>query len=134
MKKSIVFYLLSFVIVAIAFPVMCFAQKAYVTTKYQGISNKLTVTLNVADGYFSGNEIKLYNKASRNTSRFLPEKDGVDETKPTKFYHFSPTGKKFTDYFLVDSLQENYEEMPKQFIAKYFIRSNSLKLVLKRKG
>lgn len=113
---------------------MCFAQKAYVTTKYQGISNKLTVTLNVADGYFSGTEIKLYNKASRNSTRFLPEKDGVDETQSTKFYHFSPSGKKFTDYFLVDGLQENYEAMPKQINARYFMKANSLKLVLKRKG
>ncbi len=134
MKKSIVFYLPALLFVANALPVMCFSQKAYVTTKYQVTSNKLTVTLYVADGYFSGNEIKLYNKASKKTTRFLSEKDGVDETQPTKFYHFSPSGKKFTDYFLVDSLQENYEAMPKQLNARYFMRSNCLKLVLNRKG
>lgn len=134
MKKSFAFHLLTILLLAFALPSTGIAQKAYETTKYQGSSNKLTVTFTHADGYFSGNEIKLYNKTSRKTTRFLPENDAVNETQPTKFYHYSPSGKKYTDYFLVDGIKENYEEMPKQISARYFVKANPVKFVLKKKG
>ena len=121
------------VLLLAAIPFAGFSQKAYVTTKYQGTINKLTVTFNLADGYFPGNEIKLYNKASRTTARFLPENDAINETSPTKFYHFSPSGKKYTDYFLVDSLKEKFEAMPAKISARYFSKTRPVKFILTKK-
>ena len=122
-----------YVLLLAAIPFTGFSQKAYVTTKYQGTINKLTVTFNLADGYAPGNQIKLYNKASRTTTRFLPENDAIDETRPTKFYHYSPSGKKFTDYFLVDSLKENSETIPAKIIARYYSKARPVKFILTKK-
>ncbi len=132
MKKFdglIVFFLL----LTVVLPQAGIAQKAYVTTKYQGTVNKLTVIFNLANGYVPGNEIKLFNKTSRKTIRFLPENHAVDETRPTKFYHYSPLGKKFTDYFFVDSLKENFETMPSNIIALYYNKARPVRFILNKK-
>ena len=122
-----------YVLLLAAIPFAGISQKAYVTTKYQRTIYKLTVTFNLADGYIQGNEIKLYNKASRTTARFLPENDAIDESRPTKFYHYSPSGKKFTDYFLVDSLKEKFEVMPAKISARYFSKTRPVKFILTKK-
>ena len=123
----------SFLFLAIAIPIAGFSQKAFVTTQYQSSVNKLKVTFNLADGYVPGNELKLYNKVSRTTARFLPENNAIDETRPTKFYHFSPSGKKFRDYFLVDNLKEKFEAMPAKIIARYYNNARIVKFTLARK-
>lgn len=133
MKNSFALNLFALLVITLALPAMGISQKAYVTTKYQGTSNKLTVTFTLADGYFPGNEIKLYNKPGRKNIRFLPENDVVDETLPTKFYHYSPSGKKFTDYFLVYSLKENYKAMPAKIGARYFSKTRPVKFILTKK-
>ena len=131
--KRLAGYFLFLVIFVLAMPYIGMSQKAYVTTRYKATVKNLTVTFNLAEGYFSGNELKLYNKISGQTSRFLPETDAPNHNEPSKFFHYSPAGKKYHDYFLVEGLKENNEMMPIKINAVYYSKSRPVKFVLKRK-
>lgn len=131
--KQFAGHILLLLVVAIGIPSACFSQKAYVTNTYKATTQRLVLMFNLAEGYFSGNELKLLNKTTGKTTRFLPENNLVEENKPTKFYHYSPAGKKFNDYFLVEGLKESFETPPAKFVAWYYNRPLKVKFVLYKK-
>ncbi len=108
-------------------------KKAYAIIRYKATVKKFAVTFNLAEGYFSANDLKLYNKISRQTSRFLPETSAPNDNEPSKFIHYSPSAKKYSDYFLVEGLNENNEMMPAKIIVVYYSKSKPVKFVLTKK-
>ncbi|MCY7421535.1 MAG: hypothetical protein LH478_07310 [Chitinophagaceae bacterium] len=131
--KRLAGYLLLLVIFVLAIPYAGISQKAYAATRYKATVKNLIVTFNLAEGYFSASELKIYNKISRQTSRFLPETGAFNENEPSKFIHYSPSTKKYSDYFLVEGLKENDEMMPAKINAVYYSKSKPVKFVLIKK-
>ncbi len=131
--KRLAGYLLLLVIFVLAIPFAGLSQKAFVITRYKATIKNLTVTFNLAEGYFSANDLRLYNKMSRQTSRFLPEISAPNNNEPTRFLHYSPSAKKYSDYFLVEGLKDNNEIMPAKIVAVYYSKSKPVKFVLTKK-
>ena len=105
-------------------PVSALAQKAYEAIYYTGATQNITATFKLADGYIPACEITTKDNATRKTSRFMPESGVPDESDKLKFFHYSDTGKKFTDYFIINGL-DSYEETPSQFTGAYYFNGKS---------
>ena len=118
------------VLLILSLPVFTSAQKAYDAYYYKGSTQNISVSFTLADGYIAACELKTTDLTSKKTSSFLPETGAPDEMKRMKFYHYSTSGKKFTDYFIIDGMEEMYDSLPKIIYGKYYFNNSSYPLVL----
>ena len=126
--KKLAMFLLLLIVLVVSMPFAGQSQKAYNTTKYKTTVKGLTATFTFAEGYFAGNEIKLYNKASRSISRFVPDTDTPKQNKASKFIHYSPLAKTYSDFFLIQGL--HVDTIPAKIYAVYYSKSRPVKFVL----
>lgn len=109
------------------------AQKAYDAVYYKGKTQNVSVLFTLADGYTAGCELQTTDLKTRKTSRFMPEEGVADEHKQLKFYHFSPSQKHFSDYFIIDGIEEVYDKVPGKLYGNYYFNGKAYSLVLTRK-
>ena len=107
-----------------------FAQKAYETFYYSGKVQNITVLFSLADGYMGANQIKTTDNTSKKISQFLPASGAPTSNLKMKFYHYSKSGKKFTDYFILEGIDESYNELPEKIIGKYYFNNKEYNLIL----
>lgn len=110
-----------------------YTQKAFEAVYYKGKTQNISVLFTLADGYTPGCEIKTTDLKTRKTSQFMPEVGVADEHKQLKFYHFSPSQKRFSDYFIIDGIEEVYDKVPRKLYGKYYFNGKAYPLVLIRK-
>lgn len=110
-------------------PVSTLAQKAYEAVYYSGATQNITATFKLADGYTPACEITTKDNATKKTTRFLPVSGTADDAGNLKFYHYSDSGKKFTDYFIINGI-ESYDDTPSQFTGTYYFNGKSYPITL----
>lgn len=110
-----------------------FAQKAFEAIYYHGKAQNITVRLLLADGYISGSEIKTTDNRTHKTAVFTPDIGVPDEQKQIRFTHFSRTGKAFTDYFILQGMEEVYATPPVSINGRYYFNGRDYEVVLKRR-
>ncbi len=113
------------VVAIIGFASVSAAQKAYDAVYYTGKTQNITVKLTLANGYIGASEIKTTDSKTKKTSQFLPESGSVPDDKKLKFSHHSPSNKSFTDYFILDAIEENYDRAPKIIYGTYYFNGRS---------
>jgi len=126
MTKKITFILLAI----FAVPIFAFSQKAYNAIYYSGKTRKFIVKFTLADGYMAGCEIKTIDNKTKKTSKFLPKNGYADDNKKMKFYHYSPSSKTFSDYFIIEGIKEVYDTTPAKFYGKYYYNGTGYKIIL----
>mgnify|MGYP000990756912 CR=1 FL=1 len=126
MKKRLSFLLLTL----FALPILAFSQKAYEAIYYTGKTQNIFVKFTLADGYLAGCEIKTTDTKTKKASKFLPENGYADDDKKMKFYHYSTSGKKFNDYFILEGIEESYDTTPKILYGQYFYNGTAYKITL----
>jgi hypothetical protein len=131
MKKAICLVLLS---VALLCHSNVEAQKAYSAVYYIGKIKNLTVRFMLADGYVAGCEINTTNATSKKRSVFLPQEGSPDENNQMKFYHYSTSGKTFTDYFIIDGLEEFFDVLPQSFTGTYYLNKQAYVIQLQKQN
>lgn len=112
--------------------VLTFSQKAYEPIYYMGKVENIKVKFTLGNGYIAASEIKTTDIKTQKISKFLPENGYADDENKLKFYHFSSSKKAFTDYFIIDQLKEQYENIPLEFKATYFVKGKRYKVTLKK--
>lgn len=126
MKKRL--FLLAFFFL----PLFVFSQKAYDPIYYTGKTQNITANLMLAIGYIAACEIKTTDNKTKKTSTFLPVNGFADDEKKMKFYHHSKSSKKFSDYFILEGMEENYETPPTEIFGKYFFDGKVYEIVLSK--
>jgi hypothetical protein len=123
-NKSPVFFLS-----VLLLPFSAFSQKAYENIYYSGKTKDMRIKLAVADGYIGASELRTTDLKTKKTSRFLPENGYVKEYRKLKFYHYSPSGKTFGDYFIIDGMAEYFDNTPARIYGKYYRNGTVSKLI-----
>ncbi|WP_118975196.1 hypothetical protein [Taibaiella koreensis] len=118
---------------AFIFSLPTFAQKAYEAVYYRGKTQNIGVRFTLGAGYLPACEIETTDLKTHKTSTFLPEIGVPDEKKQMKFYHFSASQKAFSDYFIIDGIEEGYDEVPAKLYGRYYFNGKAYPLTLKRK-
>lgn len=126
MTKKFIFILL----IVFSLPIVAFSQKAYEAIYYSGKTQNITVKFTLADGYIAGCEIKTTDNKTKKTSKFLPETGYADDDKKMKFYHYSTSGKTFSDYFILEGIEEMYETTPTKIYGEYYFNGAVFKITL----
>jgi len=129
MKKNLLFAILAI----FTLPVLAYSQKAYDAVVYTGKTQNITVTFTLANGYVEASQILTTDNKSKKRSKFLPAEGYPDDESRMKFYHFSSSGKSFTDYFILDGIEQSYEEPPAEIYGKYYFNGEEFELTLKKK-
>jgi len=129
MKKK----LLLVVAAVFILPVLAYSQKAYDAVVYTGETQNITVKFTLANGYVQASEIRTTDNKSRKSSKFLTAEGYPDDESKMKFYHFSSSGKTFSDYFILDGIEESYDLPPAEIYGKYYFNGGEFELTLKKK-
>ncbi len=129
MKKK---FLLLFTLVALS-STFAFCQKAYDAIIYVGKTQNITVQFTLANGYISASEIKTTDNKTKKTSKFSPTDATIDNDKKMKFEHVSTSGKKFSDYFMLEGMEDNYETPPSKITGNYFFNGTAFAITLVKK-
>jgi hypothetical protein len=124
MKKKLSLLLLSI----FTLPVLAFSQKAYESIYYTGKTQNITVKFTLANGYIGACEVKTTDNKTKKSSKFLPENGYAGDDKKMKFYHYSATGKTFTDYFIIEGMEEVYESIPAKIYGNYYFNGTAYKI------
>jgi len=127
MRRSFLFLILLF----LSLPTM--AQKAYEAVYYKGQTEFLSIRFTLGDGYLPACEIKTTELKTMKKSVFLPEVGAPDEHKQIKFYHFSAASKSFSDYFIIDGMEEVYDQAPAKLYGKYYFNGKVYPFTLTQK-
>jgi hypothetical protein len=122
--------LMILVFVMMITPKFIFSQKAFEAIHYSGTTQNIVVKFTFADGYIAGCEIKTKDIKTKKTSKFLPENGYPNDDKKMKFYHFSTSGKKFSDYFIIDGMEEFEEGTPAKFTGTYYFNGKAFNITL----
>ncbi|UIR57006.1 hypothetical protein LZQ00_04120 [Sphingobacterium sp. SRCM116780] len=113
-----------------AVPIFAFSQKAYNAIYYSGKIPRSTVKFTLADGYSAGCEIKTIDNKTKKISKFSPENGYADNNKKMKFYRYSTSGKTWSDYFIIEGIEEVYDTIPTKFYGEYYYNGTAYKIVL----
>jgi hypothetical protein len=127
MKKALYIILL-----AVIAPAFAYSQKAYEAIKYHGIVNNVSLSFTLANGYLAGCKIITTDNKTHKTSQFLPENGYVEDDKTLKFYHRSASGKTFTDYFIMQGMEELLEDVPAKLQGTYHANGKTYRFVVKQ--
>lgn len=116
-----------------ALPLFVFSQKAYEAIYYTGKTQTDFLKFTLANGYTAASKIIITTNKTKNSATFLPEQGEADTAGKLKFYHYSTSGKKFTDYFILEGSNENYEKAPLKIFGKYYYKGRAYPIALKKK-
>lgn len=131
--RNLNFQIFALFILVILLPKPSWSQKAYDVLDYKGKTQNITVHFKYAYGYSDASEIKTTDNKTKRTSSFLPVVGLPDSNQKMKFYHHSISGKKFTDYFILEGIKEYYDSIPSKINGKYFFNDKSYDLILYKK-
>ncbi len=101
----------TFIILFIALPFLCFAQKAYETANYSGKLNGRSITLKLANGFAGGSEIHVGNTTYYANS-------GRAEANNTMMFQSKYVQN--MDYFVLNNMQDSYGTLPPIITGKYY--------------
>lgn len=106
-----------------------FAQvpKAYQNEYYRATLSGHRVTFILADGYISYSKIKFY--PGKKPVVFEAASAVADTNGQLKFMTYR-AGRR--DYFVIDSLEEGYDNPPRYFAGRYFANGKSTLIKFKR--
>lgn len=124
-KKFILFILINLFLLPLAF-----SQKAYDVINYSGKTETMLIKFTLADGYIEASQLTTTDFKSKKTASFIPIDGGVAENKEMKFYHYSETGETFSDYFILEGIEEYYESIPVKICGKYYDGEKVIKFTL----
>jgi len=109
------------------------AQKAYDIVKYKGKTQNISVEFTLANGYLEASEIKTTDLKSKKTSKFSMDPSDARVGKDLRFMHISTSSKQFTDYFIIQNIEEGYTNPPKTIKGVYYFENKPNELILKLK-
>jgi len=102
-------------------PIYTIAQgvpKAYEPVRYSGKVNGQAARFILANGYIGASFLKLHIPGHHKTVVFEPDKGVGDEKNRLKFVTYL---KGRFDYFVMDNMQDSYDENPGYFRGKYYL-------------
>ncbi len=107
-------------------PLLAHAQgvpKAYEAINYQGKVNSKQVRFSLAEGYISASSLKMYLPGKIRPLVFEPDAGVADANNRLKFIPV-PQGR--PDYFILDNMQEAYDEIPAYIAGSYFFNNKKI--------
>ncbi len=119
-----------FILITLALPFLAFSQKAYDVINYSGKTETMLIKFTLADGYIEASQLTTTDFKSQKTASFLPVDGGIAENKEMKFYHYSGTGEIFSDYFILEGIEEYYDSIPVKICGKYYDGEKFIKFTL----
>lgn len=122
----------SVIVLTLLLPSLAFAEaKAYDTVYYSGKTQNISIRLAYADGYINASRIITTDATTKKKSTFLPD-DKFDRADKLRFYHHTTSNKKFTDYFILEGIDEDSSPLPANIHGKYHFNGSAYDFVLKR--
>lgn len=97
--------------------------KAYEAINYQGKANGKLVKLMLANGYIGASTLKLSVPGKTRLISFEPDAGVANEHNRLKFINASQND---LEYFILDNMQEAYEEIPVLITGIYFLKGNKI--------
>lgn len=97
--------------------------KAYEVRNYQGKVNGKQVRFSLADGYIGASFLKMYLPGEIKPLIFEPDAGVADANKRLKFISVIQ-GR--PDYFILDNMQEAYDETPTYIAGSYFFNNKKI--------
>jgi hypothetical protein len=91
-----------------------YGQKAYEAVYYKGRLGDKIIRFVLGNGYIGASELKLY--LQKKPILFYPEMGVPDQKKQIRFEAFR-TGRK--DYFILDHMEDVYEQSPSSISGTY---------------
>jgi|GEM_PF-713262 len=120
------------IITVLAIPVFGFSQKAYELIYYRGTAQNINIKFTLAHGYINASEIQTTDRKTKRVSKFLPVSDNADNDSKIKFYHYSTSGKTFSDYFILEDMKEYYQHVPAKIHGNYYLNRTAYSITLTR--
>jgi hypothetical protein len=115
-----------FLLVAFLAPCQTFAQgvpKAYEAISYHGKVNGQRAIFILAAGYIGASSVKMYMPGKTKPFVFEPDAGVADEHNRLKFIPAKPGG---INYFILNNMQETYEETPALITGSYFLNNKKI--------
>jgi hypothetical protein len=128
MKK--LFLHIGFMMAILCLSVPLFAQgvpKAYEAIKYQGKLNGSTVKFSLANGYIGASSLSLFMPGKLKPLMFQPDAGVADEHNRLKFVPGAQNG---SGYFIMDNMQETYDNSPVFISGKYYLKGKMITVKL----
>lgn len=97
--------------------------KAYEAINYHGKTNGRLVKFILANGYIGASTLKLSVPRQTKSISFEPETGVPDEHNQLKFIAASPNDQ---EYFILNNMQETYEETPRSVSGIYFLNGKKV--------
>ncbi|HMG08470.1 MAG TPA: hypothetical protein VK609_08170 [Mucilaginibacter sp.] len=107
-----------FILLLVVRPFCGFAQKAYETEQYTGKLNGRTIQLALANGYIGTSKISLFNTDKGKPVLFIPDMGTADDQSRLTFHS---TQKRWQGYFMLNNIQDVYEQLPAYINGKYYL-------------
>lgn len=101
--------------------------KAYETIYYQGKANGRLVKLMLANGYIGASTLKLTVPGKKKPMVFDPDAGVADEHNRLKFVIADQNDR---EYFILDNMQEAYEETPTVITGIYYFTGKKIAVKL----
>lgn len=117
---------------AVIAPAFAYSQKAYEAVKYHGSVNNLNLSFTLANGYLAGCKIITTDNKTHKTSQFLPENGYTEDDKSLKFYHKSVSTKNLTDYYIMQGMEELFDDAPSKLQGTYHANGKTYRFVVKQ--
>jgi hypothetical protein len=114
-------------------PSAIFAQgvpKAFAPIYYQGKVYGNSIRFKLADGYIGASIIRMKLNKKGHALIFQPESGTADEHNQLKFLPFPKSN---SGYFILDNMQEAYEDTPLHIKGYYFFHDKKILLKLIKK-
>jgi hypothetical protein len=109
--------------------------KAYEAVNYRGKVNGSLVRLMLANGYIGASSVKLLLPGKAKPLVFEPDAGVADADNRLKF---APINQAYSQYFILDHMQDAYEEIPAFITGNYFFNGEKVTvkfwLMKSRKG
>ncbi len=124
MKK--LFQYIGFMMAVLALSSPLFAQgvpKAYDAVKYQGKLNDRQVKFSLANGYIGASSLSVFAPGKTKPQIFRPDAGVADEHDRLKFIANERNG---GDYFILDNMQETYDDPPAFISGKYYLGGKTI--------
>ena len=110
-----------------------FAQKAYEKVYYTGKTDRYIITLIFAAGYLEASKVEIMVAKSKYKFTTDIDTDSINTSKNLRFNHFSSTGIKFSDYVLLNNINDNHTVLPEKIYGYYSFKDSKYKFTLKKK-
>ena len=101
--------------------------KAYEAIQYQGKANNKLVKFILANGYIGASTLKLSVPGKKKLTSFEPEAGVADEHNRLKFI---AANSNVPEYFIMDNMQEAYEDTPQSVSGLYFLNGKKIHVKL----